>query len=412
MRKRLLVCLMLLTTSFAFSKSFFDSRIFEVKVNAPVNISNNTFNIFEFLKKEVVIDLRKIADEMPQNGFNLSLLATPNSAVTLNFGEHVKVGPRMGIEASGAVNVSKSFFDFLGYGNKPNEDINVNANVSFDVFAYTGFLIGLKFKKLKIGIEPHIFIPIVSGSANGLSFSVLNQNGKIQLKGSGGGFLYENLPIINNEEDVDTDKMISTFLDGRGIDLGGYIGYDVSKSLSFTVNYEVPIIPGKFFAVRTAEMNIDAEISAEKNETEEGSENSGENNSALDFSKAFTFGDRVSVEKEIHRPLKLNLGIDYTLVNNFIYLNGLIGVGVRHPFMDDAQVYPEYAAGLKLTLAGFVSLQVSTDYFDQVFSHTLAASMSLRFVQVDAGVKFSSTDFVKSFSGSGIGAFATVYVGF
>lgn len=412
MRKRLLVCLMLLTTSFAFSKSFFDSRIFEVKVNAPVNISNNTFNIFEFLKKEVVIDLRKIADEMPQNGFNLSLLATPNAAVTLNFGEHVKVGPRMGVEASGAVNVSKSFFDFLGYGNKPNEDIKVGADMSFDVFAYTGFLIGIKFKKLKIGLEPQLFFPIVSGSANDLSLAVMNQNGKFHIKGSGGGVLYENLPLFGNDEDVDTDEILNSFTNGRGIDLGGYVGYDISKALSFTVNYKIPIMPGKFFAVRTAEMNIDAEISAEENETEEGSENSGENNSALDFSKAFTFGDRVSVEKEIHRPLKLNLGIDYTLVNNFIYLNGLIGVGVRHPFMDDAQVYPEYAAGLKLTLAGFVSLQVSTDYFDQVFSHTLAASMSLRFVQVDAGVKFSSTDFIKSFSGSGIGAFATVYVGF
>ena len=50
MRKIILVCLMFFTTSFAFSKSFFDSRIFEVKVNAPVNISNNTFNIFEFLQ--------------------------------------------------------------------------------------------------------------------------------------------------------------------------------------------------------------------------------------------------------------------------------------------------------------------------------------------------------------------------
>lgn len=412
MRKIILVCLMFFTTSFAFSKSFFDSRIFEVKVNAPVNISNNTFNIFEFLKKEVVIDLRKIADEMPQNGFNLSLLATPNAAVTLNFGEHVKVGPRMGVEASGAVNVSKSFFDFLGYGNKPNEDIKVDADMSFDVFAYTGFLIGIKFKKLKIGLEPQLFFPIVSGSANDLSLAVMNQNGKFHIKGSGGGVLYENLPLFDNDEDVDTDEILNSFTNGRGIDLGGYVGYDISKALSFTVNYKIPIMPGKYFAKRNANLNIDAEISAEKNETEEGSESEGVEDSALDFSDAFTFGERTSVVKEIHRPLKLNLGIDYALVNNFIYVNGLIGIGVRHPFMDDAQVYPEYAAGIKLTLAGFVSLQVSTDYFDQVFSHTLAASMSLRFVQVDAGVKFSSTDFIKSFSGSGIGAFATVYVGF
>ena len=223
---------------------------------------------------------------------------------------------------------------------------------------------------------------------------------------------YENLPLFGNDEDVDTDEILNSFTNGRGIDLGGYVGYDISKALSFTVNYKIPIMPGKYFAKRNANLNIDVEISAEKNETEEGSESEDEEDSSLDFSDAFTFGERTSVVKEIHRPLKLNLGIDYALVNNFIYLNGLIGVGVRHPFMDGAQVYPEYAAGLKLTLAGFVSLQVSTDYFDQVFSHTLAASMSLRFVQVDAGVKFSSTDFIKSFSGSGIGAFATVYVGF
>jgi hypothetical protein len=96
----------------------------------------------------------------------------------------------------------------------------------------------------------------------------------------------------------------------------------------------------------------------------------------------------------------------------FFSLSAFAGVGIQHPFMEDFVVYPEYYCNLKVSLIGLLSAQFSTEYIDRVFAHSFIASLNLRLIQFDAGVSFSSINFVKSFTGSGVGAFVSVSVGF
>ena len=88
------------------------------------------------------------------------------------------------------------------------------------------------------------------------------------------------------------------------------------------------------------------------------------------------------------------------------------GFGIRHPFSSDAQFYPEYYAGLTLSLIDLFKIGVSTQYKDQVFIHQLGTTLSIRFVQVDVGVSTQSANFKKSFEVAGVGAYAYVTVGF
>ena len=110
--------------------------------------------------------------------------------------------------------------------------------------------------------------------------------------------------------------------------------------------------------------------------------------------------------------MKFNLALRYNPFGNFLTFNALGGVGIYHPFMDDMQIYPEYFFAAKVSLIGLLSAQISTEYFDKCFSHRFLASINLRFVQLDAGVSVSSTNFLKAFQGTGLGAFVSVAVGF
>ena len=45
----------------AFTKNFFSQRYFEIKAGTEVGISNNVFSLNEIMKKDLVLDLKKIA---------------------------------------------------------------------------------------------------------------------------------------------------------------------------------------------------------------------------------------------------------------------------------------------------------------------------------------------------------------
>ena len=68
----------------AFARNFFSQRFFEIKTGAELGVSNNLFAVNEFMKKDLVIDLRKIADDCPENGFNLRADVEPMLALNLN----------------------------------------------------------------------------------------------------------------------------------------------------------------------------------------------------------------------------------------------------------------------------------------------------------------------------------------
>ena len=66
--KKIIACLFAVSvlSTAAFSKNFFSQRFFEVKVGTKADFSNNLFGLNDFMQKDLVIDLRKIADECPK----------------------------------------------------------------------------------------------------------------------------------------------------------------------------------------------------------------------------------------------------------------------------------------------------------------------------------------------------------
>jgi hypothetical protein len=63
-------------------------------------------------------------------------------------------------------------------------------------------------------------------------------------------------------------------------------------------------------------------------------------------------------------------------------------------------------------LANLLSFYLSTEYTDQIFMQKASMSLNFRVIEVVTGIATTSSSFVKTFQGTGFGAFVTVYMGF
>ena len=96
--KRLITLLsvFLLINVFAFS-NFFTSRFFEIKAGTDLSLSNNVMSSNDVLKKDLVIDLRKIAEDCPASGFNVVASMQPSVEMNLNI-KILSIGFSSGVE--------------------------------------------------------------------------------------------------------------------------------------------------------------------------------------------------------------------------------------------------------------------------------------------------------------------------
>ena len=67
----------------AFSYNWFDKRYFELAVETPFGLSNNTLQLNDILTKNLVIDLRELADRVPNDGFDVSFYTNPTVSFNL-----------------------------------------------------------------------------------------------------------------------------------------------------------------------------------------------------------------------------------------------------------------------------------------------------------------------------------------
>ena len=127
------------------------------------------------------------------------------------------------------------------------------------------------------------------------------------------------------------------------------------------------------------------------------------------------FGNSEITEYKINRPMKITAMAEATPFGDFCKFYGQFGIAIRNPAAKNkAEVfsYPEYMLGCRLSLANLLSFYLSTEYTDQIFMQKASMSLNFRIIEVVTGIATTSSSFVKTFQGTGFGAFVTVYMGF
>ena len=410
--------------SFAGAADFFDHRIFEIKINAPVNISNNTVAVADFLKKEVIIDLKDIYNDMPKKGFNMTADIMPSIDITLDFKKGLHFGIEAGVDLYSKMGLSKDLFKFIAMGNELGEEIKIGIDGYADAFAFGGIDIGFNLKKFNIRVQPTVFASLVHVATNDAFVKVGNKDDEYtyNILINGNMDVYSAIPMTN-ELIKDSGTMISQMMSqlgpSMGFDLSGQMSFKPLDILTVTGSVRIPMVPShlswKTSANYTQEWDISLDkLIGKKENTEEGeSESSTTEESGPSMDQIFS--DPVEAKYYIHRPMKIAVSADFKPFSWLMSYYGTLGIGIKHPFAQnraETYAYIDYLIGTKLSLVNIISLYLSTERTDEIYKHKATLALNFRLVEVDAGVAFESSNLKTSFKGAGVGAFVTACVGF
>lgn len=392
----------------AFSYGFFSNRFFEIKFDTSLGLSNNTIALDDILQKNLVIDLGKIAEEMPSSGFNVTASGDIFGGIGVNIlGIHA--GVDLGLDLFTKFTIADGIFDLLGTGNVDEDGnrkaIDVGMNFEGQSFAHIDANAAFKLGKLKFDFTPSIFAPLFHLTTDN-SYIKLNNtdDAEFTMDVKTAGLLYlsnELSDFTNFDIGTITNKMFNSL----GFDITASVGYQLFGPLTLIGNIRIPMAPGH--------LNYKYGVSYEESIATSFEEIMAGNMPSLN--PTLTPSDAELVDFKIHRPFKLNVGADFAPFGNLLHLNASFGLGVRNPFSKikaDTYAYCEYFAGCKVSALNIVGASISTEYTDEVFKHAIGFFLNLRATEIDFTISTSSSDFAKSCKGAGIAANLVLYAGF
>lgn len=427
----------------SFAENFFAHRFFEIKVDVPVEVSNNLLGITDIMKKDVVIDLAEIADSVKDKGAALKGSVAPSVSIGLDIPRGLIFGVKVGAEADVGVGLSDDLFTFVGKGNMALENPNKmevrTSNTYADIFATASLNAGWNTKKSRLEFIATAFSSLAHFDATNTyaKLYINDETNTISYEANVGANLYSNVNLVSGLDDV--QAIINSITNNMGFDLSANYKRDLFRFLTIGANARIPLVPSKLSLCsavsynKSGEINIEQFLGSSDGQTNTDDQDSGnvppvnEPDETEDTSDSMNvkdmLGDPVLLAEPyaIHRPLKFGVSANFHPFGTLLSTKGYIGIGIRHPFanvinaatdISETDFYVDYSIGGRLSLWNILSLELTHECMDEIYKNQLALALNIRLVEVDAGVSMASTNFTKSFTGAGLGAFVTVAVGF
>lgn len=409
MKKFLLTLIALSTLASSLFADIFDNRYFEIRTYADADVSTNTFKPTSFLVKDCVIDLSAIADSVPKSGFNTSLGAKTGVAMSIDIPGGLILGVDTGMDLYSSLNLSKSLFDFFGYGYDftENETLNINCNNSYiDSFAYVGADIGWNANDLTLVFTPTVFTTVAHWSLEKAQVNVYNKDD--------GTFGYDMQALVAmygafTMDSIQNFNMLSlgnALKKGIGLDIAATATYDLFDSLSLGANIRIPIRPS--YANDKISYEYTSQTETNVQDLIDG------NNPNLEFTSNGPIIEE-NTEFYINRPMLIGVNATYMPFGNFLQLNGGIGLGYKHPFsakVEEQGVYVDYELGALLSLGNIINLKLSSVRESEIYKHKAELGLNVRIAELDLGIAAESVSFLSSLCGEGFGAYFAVCIGF
>lgn len=393
-----------------------EKRRGEFQLKVPVSVSNSAIGLSEIFVENLVIDVNKFANDLPSNGLLFDFDAKPEVRFGVNVMKMI-FGVDIGVETYGTFGLSKSLFQFIANGNGSAENVSFGGDVQLDAFAFTNLSFGMEIAKHKFIATGAFFIPAVHATPRNLNvYLENNSSGSLLARADAQVDVYSIFnaePIFNKE--CTEGLMLENMGSGLGFDIAGEVQREIIPGLMGAAYVQCPIVPGRL------NHKIAVDYSAEF-KTKEGKSVSdllvdlmtGGNGSEIFDDPKFTAGELRSdnnVVYNINRPFKLGAKVEWNPFGNWFNVRGMLGMGVKCPFSNEASFYLDYAAGVNFNLGRVFEAGITTQRINEVFAQNLALILNLYVFQLDVGVSLSSPSFVGCFKGAGVGAYVAFTLG-
>lgn len=413
-----------------FADIYFPHRFFEMGIDASGGAGQNLVGVSDIFQKEVVIDFPKIYKGMNGAGFVVEAnekIDFHTDLIIAGWG----AGFRMGESLNARIGVSKDFFKLLAYGNELDTEVETTLSADLSFFVETSATVYMSLGKLKVRATPTYFVPIVYLPNPNVSLKyITGSDGKVSVRGDAGFSVYTamNMSSCFKESIDDGGNPVSTFdvfsvgsifsnpdlikdcAGCGGFDIAAQVEFPLSEKLDLGFYANIPIVPGRLNngVKGSADFSFDMEgfLTHFTTQDPEG--------------EAFTMDYHISDVEAIdttftvNRPMRAGVECAFRPLP-FIILHPKVGVAMKNPFGKDFQlssIYPEYSLDAVIHLFNILGLNITTQYTDKIFAHSLGLYLNARVLELTASIGTSSGDFLKSFAIGGLSANIGISIGF
>ena len=405
---------------FAFSPVFADlgdgdllskpNRIFEFGIDSNTMFANSSFGLHDFMKKNLEIDLEKIANEVPSSGFSLGFFNKEKIFVDLNLSSRFRFSVFTEVESSSRFSISKDLFDLLADGISVGESKTVDVTGYADVFANIGGSFQTIISGYGVKITPTYFVPLVYVPKTSATASLTTESsGAIKGEAEANVEIYTALDMHdfmeNGKNTSDLDLEAGNTLSNGGFDLSLEIERNWLHGLNAGLYTRIPILPGTMkhkMSTLVWAYFYETNVLGYLDNTEEHDYDHGHDD--------FTYSE---ANYKVHRPLKLGLNATYMPFGDWLKIQPALGFAVRNPYSSDAIFYPEYALDFRISiLRNLLAFNLGTAYQNQIFQQRFGFALNLHAIEIMVQASLCGTTLPSSFDKNGYGAFMGVRIGF
>ena len=408
MKKVLSIICALCIVTFAFAEIDPPHRYFEIGTEVHVGVSNNWFSVPDFFQETLVVDLNKMADNL-SSGLTLDALLDARVNVAINGGKVFRMNIFARAYGQGMVNISQEMLEFLANGNANTPNNTITAELGTDINAYVEA--GVRFqsiiKKLGISVTPTVFVP-VAHVPRIVATAVVDpqEDGSMIATGKADVKAYSVVPL-NDPTNVDINALFKDI----GVDFSIGAQYAIFPSLD--VGLEVLHIPALAASLRNETSFVasaDYKVNPVLNSATGGTDGKYFEGSYEMSEITYT---TLTEPKKIRRPIEAVLMTEWRPFGEWFDVNGSAGYvfGENHNF--------KFAVGagfhlLRMSKLGghMLDFNIKSGYQDRIWTQQAQLIWNLRALELEFSVSSRSSNFLSSFTGTGLGAGFGLRIGF
>ena len=380
-------------------------RYVELGVGVDVIAAQNIMPFSDIFKKHLVIDLKKIYNDMSRDGATVALSEKEDVHLDFNF-KKFGLGLFAGAEFNANMNISKDLFKVLDCVT-PGTVYEAEANFWAESFATFSLPVRFNVNKWKIKITPTYFVPAFYVPSTTVRGTAVNrEDGSIDVKASASLVFYtisEIKGLVKDGElssdfdkNIDASVLLSDIATAGGLDLSAAVEYAFSDKLDLGGYVTAPILPGHLRHKVTANATLSVHTDSLMDMMFDGK--------SPDTESKFGDASYSDCDYIVNRPLRFGVECAWRPFGKWFTLRGLVGGALRNPFGEDVSIkslYPEYKLGVEVVGIGMFGLSLSTRYEKKVFAHGMDIMLNFRAVEFDISAAVCSPSFVQSFKGEG-----------
>jgi hypothetical protein len=376
----------------------------EVGSDFGIGLANNLVGVSDILKKNIVIDLDKIAPSLGSQDAQMNMNLFGDAFFNLTLKEKYFLNFHTGID--GGINgvTSQAFIDLVTQGNINRHSSGGEiVNIFGAVFGEVGAGFKTKLSRFKLGGALNYYVPVIYIPEGKFDY-ILDAETGIKVGVSSSVKVYTPFKLGNSDN---ASKMNPTFDVGDLLKSGGV---DVSLSAEYALfNFldvgadirHIPLIP--------ATLKNEMYVSLENFKIEANNLLANQN---IDMPKVDAqFGFKNDASFIALRPMRVDFYADYRpFVTNLLIVRPNIGFTAITP---NAKGY--FNAGLLLKsnlVRNIFGIHLGMGYDEGVWKNRLGLGFNFRVFEFLMEGSLRSQDFTKSFDGHGFGLTLGTRIGF